>query len=86
MKRCWFALSFICLAGLVSGCCAQQAHGRFTTQEGAYEISDFHFHVAGVDDLHRLLTDERSGKACAVDLIRGTQLLRRAVTPQPRFP
>lgn len=40
--------------------------------------------VTGTDDLHRLLTDERSGRQCEVELIRGTELLKLAVTPQPR--
>jgi S1-C subfamily serine protease len=41
--------------------------------------------VAGVDDLHRLLTDERSDRACEVNLVRGTQLLKLTVTPRPRI-
>ncbi len=40
--------------------------------------------VAGVDDLHRLLTDERNGRPCEVELIRGTQLLRLTVMPRSR--
>jgi S1-C subfamily serine protease len=40
--------------------------------------------VTGVDDLHRLLTDERNGQSCEVELIRGTQLLKLYVTPQSR--
>jgi len=40
--------------------------------------------VAGVDDLHRLLTDERNGRPCEVDVIRGTELLKFTVTPHPR--
>ena len=40
--------------------------------------------VMGVDDLHRLLTDERSGKPCELELVRGTQLLKLTVTPRPR--
>ena len=40
--------------------------------------------VANVDDLHRLLTEERSGMACEVEAVRGTELLKFAVTPQPR--
>jgi S1-C subfamily serine protease len=40
--------------------------------------------VTGVDDLHRLLSDERSGLPCEVELIRGTELLRLTVRPQPR--
>jgi S1-C subfamily serine protease len=40
--------------------------------------------VTGVDDLHRLLTDERAGVTCEVQVIRGTELLRVAVVPRPR--
>lgn len=40
--------------------------------------------IASVDDLHRMLTDERSGIACEVEAIRGTELLKFVVTPQPR--
>ena len=40
--------------------------------------------IAGVDDLHRMLTDERVGVACEVEVIRGTELLKLRVTPQSR--
>ncbi len=40
--------------------------------------------VSGVDDLHRLLTDERDGVPCEVELIRGTELLKVTVRPRPR--
>jgi S1-C subfamily serine protease len=40
--------------------------------------------IASVDDLHRMLTDERNGVACEIEAIRGTELLKLAVTPQPR--
>jgi len=40
--------------------------------------------VANVDDLHRLLTDERSGVACEVEVVRGTELLKFTVWPQAR--
>jgi S1-C subfamily serine protease len=40
--------------------------------------------IAGVDDLHRMLTDERSGIACEVELVRGTEFLKLTVTPRPR--
>ena len=38
--------------------------------------------IAGVDDLHRMLTDERNGVACEVEVVRGTELLKLVVTPQ----
>ena len=40
--------------------------------------------IAGVDDLHRMLTDERSRVTCDVELVRGTELLKLAVTPESR--
>jgi len=40
--------------------------------------------IANVDDLHRLLVDERSGIACEVEAVRGTELLKFQVTPEPR--
>jgi S1-C subfamily serine protease len=40
--------------------------------------------IAGVDDLHRMLTDERVGAACEVEVVRGTELLKLRVTPQSR--
>lgn len=40
--------------------------------------------IGNVDDLHRLLTDDRSGLACEVEVVRGTELLKLAITPQPR--
>lgn len=40
--------------------------------------------VGNVDDLHRLLTDDRSGLSCEVEIVRGTELLKLMITPQPR--
>jgi S1-C subfamily serine protease len=40
--------------------------------------------IAGVDDLHRMLTDERVGVACDVEVIRGPELLKLTITPQSR--
>ncbi len=40
--------------------------------------------IGNVDDLHRLLTDERSGVACDLEAVRGTELVKLVVTPQPR--
>lgn len=37
--------------------------------------------VAGVDDLHRLLTAERSGVAAEVEAIRGTELRKLSIVP-----
>ena len=40
--------------------------------------------VGNVDDLHRLLTDDRSNQPCEVEVVRGTELLKMIITPQPR--
>ena len=40
--------------------------------------------VTGVDDLHRLLTNERNGMPCEVEVIRDTQLLKVIITPRSR--
>jgi len=38
--------------------------------------------VAGIDQLHRLLTGERAGQSASVEVIRGTERLVFKVTPQ----
>jgi S1-C subfamily serine protease len=38
--------------------------------------------VAGVDDLHRLLTAERSGIPAEIEMVRGTELRKITVVPQ----
>jgi S1-C subfamily serine protease len=40
--------------------------------------------IASADDLHRLLTEERSGVVSEVQVVRGTELLTFEVTPQAR--
>ena len=40
--------------------------------------------VAGVDDLHRLLTEAVSGEVIELTALRGTDLLKLSVQPQPR--
>jgi S1-C subfamily serine protease len=40
--------------------------------------------VSGVDDLHRLLTAECSGVAAEVEVVRGTELRKLSVVPQPQ--
>ena len=40
--------------------------------------------VESADDLHRLLTDERSGVASEMQVVRGTELRKLTVTPRPR--
>jgi S1-C subfamily serine protease len=38
--------------------------------------------IRGIDDLHKLLTDERIGQTCPVTIIRGVQKLTFTVTPK----
>jgi S1-C subfamily serine protease len=38
--------------------------------------------IRGIDDLHKLLTDERIGRACPVTIIRGVQKLNFDVVPR----
>jgi len=38
--------------------------------------------IRGIDDLHKLLTDERIGKKVSVTVIRGTQKLTFEVVPR----
>src|SRR5690349_11731069 len=38
--------------------------------------------IRGIDDMHKLLTDERIGRACPVTIIRGVQKLTLTVTPK----
>jgi S1-C subfamily serine protease len=40
--------------------------------------------VSGVDDLHRLLTAERSGVTTEVEVVRGTELRNLSIVPQPQ--
>jgi S1-C subfamily serine protease len=40
--------------------------------------------INGVDDLHRMLTGEVNGLSCEVEILRGTDLVKLAVTPRPR--
>jgi len=45
-------------------------------------IVDFDGHpIQGIDDLHKLLTDERIGRSTPVTIIRGTQKLILNVIP-----
>src|SRR2546425_2512184 len=41
--------------------------------------------VAGIDQLHRLLTGERAGQSASVEGIRGTERVRFKVSPQERI-
>ena len=40
--------------------------------------------IGGIDDLHRLLTEERAGIAAPLTVLRGTERLTLTVTPAPR--
>jgi S1-C subfamily serine protease len=74
------AASGLLLLNVVEGSAAQRAGLR----ERDVVIRFAGVDITGVDDLHRLLTDERNGKACEVELIRGTELLKLFVVPQAR--
>jgi S1-C subfamily serine protease len=39
--------------------------------------------VAGVDDLHRLLTEQRANKTAGIAILRGPEIARLTVIPQP---
>ena len=41
--------------------------------------------IRGIDDLHRLLTDERIGKHVAVTVIRGVQKLNIELVPREKL-
>ncbi len=68
------------LLNVVEGSPAQQAGLR----ERDVLVRFAGHNVSGVDDLHRLLTDEQNGKRCVVVVVRGTDLLTISVTPRPR--
>jgi S1-C subfamily serine protease len=40
--------------------------------------------VEGIDELHRLLTEERVGREVSIGVIRGTQKLEIGITPLER--
>jgi S1-C subfamily serine protease len=42
--------------------------------------------VAGVDDLHRLLTDVRVGTSCSLTVLRWTEKLELMVVPEESRP
>jgi S1-C subfamily serine protease len=74
------AASGLLLLNVVEGSAAQRAGLR----ERDVIVRFAGTNITGVDDLHRLLTDERNGVPCEVELIRGTELLKRFVVPQAR--
>jgi S1-C subfamily serine protease len=74
------AESGLLLLNVVDGSAAQRAGLR----ERDVIIRFAGHHIVGTDDLHRLLTEERSGHECEVEVIRGTELLKFVVKPQPR--
>lgn len=41
--------------------------------------------IRGIDDLHKLLTDERINRKVAIEVIRGTQKLKLDIVPQEAF-
>jgi S1-C subfamily serine protease len=38
--------------------------------------------IAGVDDLHRLLTDVRAGASCSITALRHTEKLELKIVPE----
>ncbi|HYE65940.1 MAG TPA: PDZ domain-containing protein, partial [Pyrinomonadaceae bacterium] len=55
---------------------------RAGLQEGDLIIEFDRQTVAGIDDLHKLLTDERINRAVPVTVIRRTEMIRLSVVPQ----
>jgi S1-C subfamily serine protease len=51
-------------------------------QAGDIVIEFDGYPIRGIDDLHKLLTDERIGRSCPVTIIRGVQKLTFAVVPR----
>ena len=72
--------SGLLVLNIVEGSPAQRAGLR----EGDVLIRFTGKAIATVDDLHRMLSDERNGVACEVEMVRGTDLLKLVVTPQSR--
>jgi len=40
--------------------------------------------VAGIDELHRLLTPDRAGQELQLEILRGVQQLQLSITPEPK--
>jgi S1-C subfamily serine protease len=72
--------SGLLVEGVVSGSAAERAGLR----ERDIIVRFAGQPVAGVDDLHRLLTAERSGVPAEVQAIRGTELRTLSVVPEAR--
>ena len=72
--------SGLLVEGVVSGSAAQRAGLR----ERDIIVRFAGQPVSGVDDLHRLLTAERSGVPAEVSLVRGTELRTLLVVPEPQ--
>ena len=70
--------SGLLLEGVVPGSPAEQAGLR---ERDVIVSFDGHT-ISGVDDLHRLLTAERSGRAAEVAVVRGTEMRKLLVVPQ----
>ena len=54
-------------------------------QEGDLIVGFDGHPVAGIDQLHRLLTGERAGQSASLEVIRGTEKMRFKVAPQERI-
>jgi S1-C subfamily serine protease len=53
-------------------------------QEGDLIVGFDDHAVSGIDDLHKLLTEERAGKRSSLEVIRGTEKIRLHVVPKRR--
>jgi S1-C subfamily serine protease len=69
---------------LVVSCEPQSPAERAGLMEGDIILAFDGQPLAGIDDLHRLLTDERVGRAAQLVVIRRTERLTLAVTPQEK--
>jgi S1-C subfamily serine protease len=57
---------------------------RAGIREGDFLIAFAGEKVGGIDDLHRLLTEERIGVAAQVELLRGTERKSMSIVPEEK--
>ena len=53
-------------------------------QEGDLIVGFDDYAVSGIDDLHKLLTEERAGKRSSLEVIRGAEKIRLHIVPKQR--